>query len=51
MKNVYHGRYFNIDLYFSGFMLGAYYDHESNELIVVFPFVAFEIKLYNFFQK
>jgi len=48
-KQIFHNKYFHLDFYWQGIMLGFIID--SNTLTIIIPFFALEIHLYEFKRK
>jgi hypothetical protein len=48
-KQIYQNKYFHLDFYWQGIMLGFIID--SNTLTIIIPFFALEIHIYEFKRK
>jgi hypothetical protein len=47
MKTLFRNDYFNLKLYWTGLVVGIFYDEDDN-LEIILPLFIIEIKLYNF---
>jgi hypothetical protein len=47
MKQIFRNRYFNVNLYWRGIVIGVYSDN-NDEVEIILPFVVIQVHIYQF---